>query len=401
MVFFSCIGERASKENNFDLARLIAALLVVFGHSFALNVTSGTDIFRLLHFTSAHRSGLYMFFLMSGFLLTQSIERGADPVFFIKSRLLRLVPGLAVSLIVTLFLIAPFSSWFPFGPAFLKEAARFFLTNLSFLGTESGNFGVFAQNRVPGAVNGSLWSIAWEVKCYLLLFTLLISGVLRRRSTKWAAYGVGSCLVFLFPAFLWEEARGSIYHICVCFFWVGSILYQARNYVPYHWVLPVAGVAAIYGLTDVIPSDTLNFLRWAVIALTPFSIAFCLKPIKLPGDYSYGIYVYAFSIQQILAQLYPALPPLEAFGVSMMLILPLAVLSWHLIESKMLRFKNVPLKSRSNLVFLCGFGLVFVLSLLLRKGQIFWPWLWAAFLLWGAYRLFERRKKRILASLAG
>ena len=54
---------------------------------------------------------------------------------------------------------------------------------------------------------------------------------------------------------------------------------------------------------------------------------------RLPGDFSYGVYVYAFPCQQMLAALLGKdLQPWSFFGLSLLLVLPLGVASWYLVE---------------------------------------------------------------------
>lgn len=394
MLNFKFINDQSKRNNNFDLARLIAALLVVYGHGFAINDSGGySDILRAVKFTSSHRVGVYMFFLISGYLVTQSIERNYEPLFFIRSRLLRIVPGLFVSLVVTLLIILLISNVSIVNLLFSRDAIRFLVMNSSLIDTVSGNFqGVFEGNKIPGVVNGSLWSIKWELKCYFILFFMLISGANTNKFVKIICYLFVFLLVFAFPVSLWKAEFLSINHICVGFFLAGSLVYQCRNYFPISSIFPMVGFLAIYVLFPFVSPGILDCLRWFTVIFLTFSIAFCMKPLKLPGDYSYGIYLYAFPIQQVVATMSPALNPYLAFGFSLILIIPLAVLSWHLVESKMLKLKLTPLWEARSLLFLMVFSVVFLLALYAKRAEMSWVGIGGIFLMLKISFLLSEKK---------
>lgn len=350
-------------RNNFDLVRLIAAILVVYGHAFAIMPPQPyEDALKELGLTAAHRVGLYMFFLVSGFLVTRAIERRADYVFFVKSRLLRIAPGLFVASLVSLAIAAPFSDWKISNSSHWRDAILFVTANTSLMTPIAGvdGFAVFPKNSLPQVINGSLWSIALEVKIYFFLFILHLSGILSTsRAVKIAAYVVVGGVLVLRPE--WLTLQSGIHLTCASYFFAGSAAYQLRRFIPTHPALPAALVAVcIAASLGGVPASLKVPIVHASIFLGVFAIAFGTRQVELPGDYSYGIYLYAFPIQQVIAAKLPALEPNLAFAVSMTLIVPLGVASWHLVESNMLKLKDAPLNHPLLGAFLVGFVLAFV-----------------------------------------
>jgi peptidoglycan/LPS O-acetylase OafA/YrhL len=81
-------------------------------------------------------------------------------------------------------------------------------------------------------------------------------------------------------------------------------------------------------------------------AMTYFILCFSLhpalffRPFTRLGDYSYGLYIYAFPLQQQMAFYHPRLRYLKGLAVVYPIILGVAVLSWHFIEKPALGLKK-------------------------------------------------------------
>src|SRR5215211_6919243 len=171
------------RDNNFDTMRLVAALCVVISHSFPLSygATAVQPIFLLSHGqTNLGTVSVYVFFVLSGFLITGSFER-QPPHRFVLARGLRILPGLAAVLFILTFLVGPILTAIPLGDYFRSgRTYYFFAKNLSLTGYVGELPGVFGTNPVPHKVDGSLWTLSYEAKCYLLVFLVGIAGLLTR-----------------------------------------------------------------------------------------------------------------------------------------------------------------------------------------------------------------------------
>jgi peptidoglycan/LPS O-acetylase OafA/YrhL len=210
-------------KNNFDSLRILAALAVVASHSFPLSYGSNQQepIHRLSGGqTNAGTIAVSVFFIISGYLITQSFERSRGVRTFLISRALRLLPGLAMVLIVLAFVIGPivsavsvheyFCSWQPY---------RFVAINLSLFDTAYNLPGVFLGNPWPDAVDGSLWTLRYEARCYLMVLFLGVSGVLTRLTTLGLLFA--GCLAMKF----WSV--GALMDCYTCFA-AGAVLYLWR-----------------------------------------------------------------------------------------------------------------------------------------------------------------------------
>jgi peptidoglycan/LPS O-acetylase OafA/YrhL len=89
---------------------------------------------------------------------------------------------------------------------------------------------------------------------------------------------------------------------------------------------------------------------WILIPTVTFAFGFAYSPLLnrliRTGDYSYGIYIYAFPVQQTIASFYPKIPIGLYLLVCSFLTFVLAILSWHLVEKYALSLK--PRRAKVN-----------------------------------------------------
>lgn len=284
-------------RNNFDALRLMGAFLVLVSHQFAL---SGRWEPRLVGDHSFGNLGVLIFFSISGYLVTSSWLSDPNMLRFATRRTLRMAPALCVSMPLTWAVIAALGlTGFPDNPRHL--------------------------------VNGSLWTLKYEVACYALL---LVAGMATRR----AALVLAAVLLGYFALSGWQ-AGDTILAYFGLYFAAGSLL---RTYPTLRKPLPtavclVAGCALIHmhqtklGLALVVPPLTI------AIGLRSWPV---LRDIPKIGDLSYGIYIYAWPVQQIgVALMGRQTPYLELLSITVPVTLVLATVSWHLVEKRALRFK--------------------------------------------------------------
>lgn len=330
-----------SHHNNLTALRWLAAGLVLYGHSF---VFLGLPEPRFMGWVSLGPLGVYIFFAISGFLVAQSWGSDPHPVRFLLRRILRIFPGLIVCTVLSVFVLGPFLTSLPLSNYFFHIHTREYFTNIALYITYYLP-GVFETNRIANAVNGSLWSLPVEFSMYLVL---ALFGILRIPRIGWLAAALGLMTLSKFWAMQWPDQliayRTDVRQVVICgvYFWVGAAFFSYK-------ISKMFSTTSIFGAVII----WLSLSRWpeffvmASWVILPFlALAFGLASSPWLSrlakyDYSYGIYIYAFPIQQTVAKFWPHMPIglyLATTGVS---TLVLAALSWHWIESPALKLKPV------------------------------------------------------------
>ena len=282
-------------RNNFNLMRLIAASLVLVSHSFSLSGHGPEPLDTLSgNQTSLGHLCVDVFFVISGFLITESYVRRPSPTSFLLSRALRIYPGLVVALSITAFAIGPVLSTLSVSQYFSTLASfRFVVKNLIF-DTEYILPGMFRGNPYPLAVNGSLWTLQPEVICYLSVL-FLGSLPIAKRFGALLALGILVLLFFIVPVSLKN--------------YIGFGAAFAGGACMFLWRPALNGVVAAACATACLASMFIGgFVPICAIAGAYLVVYLgCARRLLLPdltmhfGDASYGIYIWAFPVQQIVA----------------------------------------------------------------------------------------------------
>ncbi len=333
------VADLLKKENNnLDLLRLVAALAVIYGHAYAI-----TPQAPYIDFVGSHVVGEYsgsiavkFFFLLSGLVVANSLMRSPSLVNFGGARVTRLLPALLVCLAVTTFVVAPLLSTLSFAEYFSDHLPySYFWQGLMFR-PEWALPGLFTTNPTT-AVNGSLWTLPAEAKCYLMLFALAALQALRNHivgSLITAGVMVFLTLIFngVVPGFGAPHSESTLLHV---YFLAGVLLCLFGHFIEISkWT--VLGLIAIISLskeTSILP--TLQIVLLVVAALW-LSTTKAVRAIRLPGDYSYGVYLYGFFIQQCVKAAFPALDLRWHQFICMLIALACGAASWHLLERPMM-----------------------------------------------------------------
>lgn len=326
------------RENNITFLRLIAALMVIWGHSNAVVREGGQDVVtRITGYAHAGGVAVDLFFLMSGYLVTASIVNGGLKRYLV-SRGLRIYPGLWVHLLLVTLVMGPLVTVLPVGDYLADGQTWRYLRKLATgLQTEWFLPGVFEGNK-DKAVNGSIWSIIVEIRMYLLLALVYLLRIYR-----FPAVFNSLCVAVMILSFsgliaIPYLAPGSTDLQVASYFLLGSFLFVNRERIP---VGPMYFLLALFlaGITVGTPKFP---LAYALVLVTGFTwLAFGRQFHWLDRhDYSYGIYLYGWPVQQLVAQAFPAQGPHFNAIVSMIGATALGALSWHFVESPMLRFKD-------------------------------------------------------------
>lgn len=336
--------------SGFDYLRLSLAILVMFGHSFIIT-GNGRLMAEVMPFGLATLRGyaiLPVFFALSGYLVASSLLRSKTLGIFLGLRALRIMPALAVEIGLSALILGPVLTDVSLREYFTdSEFFRYFLNIIGYIHYHLP--GLFMNNPVKNWVNGSLWTVPFEAECYILLAALAAFG-LARRPWLFAVAVVGfTAMLFVYDQYTTRDtslivAAGSTAtgKQLVLFFLGGVSFYLLRDRMPYS--LPLFIVAAVLSAV-MVTSHTL-------IYLAPFPVAYLtayiglLQPKRLPvifsGDYSYGIYLYAYPVQQSVYQLAPAGRDWSGnFLISLLVVCLFAAFSWHAVEKQMLHFKRL------------------------------------------------------------
>jgi peptidoglycan/LPS O-acetylase OafA/YrhL len=340
--------------NNFDTLRLIFAVLVVFSHSFPLG--RGSDATEPLFVATRGQVtvgnlSVWAFFAISGFLITQSWVRSPSPIKFLRRRVARIYPGFIVTAVVSACIIVPHVAN---AQPSVRVVLHWMLDTLR-LQTFQGA-PVFTHNAVPGVLNGSLWSIPFEFWCYLGVLFLGMTRLLPWRHLLIAVFAAAVASHIYLDITGWHpggKLLGVIFGYPVVWatilpFFVAGMLFQLYGG---HRLLrtPLVMLAALLLLvSNFIPHGlTIAMPTCGTYVLMSLAYSPKLHPLHLGryGDFSYGTYLYAFPIQQLLVMhAGGTMAPLKLFALAAPISLAVGALSWFLVErhflSKPTRLKH-------------------------------------------------------------
>lgn len=334
------LREAGYRPAGFDYIRLVLASAVIVWHSFTLLVSP--DAGAVMATTPGGIASsliLPMFFGLSGFLVTGSLERTQSVLGFLGLRALRILPGLVVVSAASALALGPLFTVLPLKDYVADPAFRSYFWN--FIGWIHYDLpGVFLQNPYGSAVNGQLWSVQLELESYLALAGLAFVGLVGR-PRFFALLVVAGQVVLLAQSLRPDAAPVATHRLLVCCFFDGALLYKYRESIP-------ARLDLFFGAV-VLTAACSAFPKGAGLLALPvaYIVAFLgtLNPRRLlivaSGDYSFGIYVWGFPVQQALVALGAA--PLGAglnFMIAYLITFVAAILSWHAVEKPFLRLKG-------------------------------------------------------------
>jgi peptidoglycan/LPS O-acetylase OafA/YrhL len=287
------------ENNNLDLARLLLAAMVVYGHSFSLTpgVGGGTDIFYSLFGIYAGDLAIKSFFFISGLLVGRSLITNRSPLHYVLNRFFRIWPGLVVVIVVMALVTGPLLSTLPFFKYLARPEPYSYVwrqIGLQVFGGQSlGYFdlpGVFETNIYPKNVNAPLWSIGVEVYCYLFLLALfLITGL-----KPWVAALVFTAIFVdsFLPQkviFSWLPQNSTDFSMLPLCFATGTLAAVFATRTKMYMLLGLALLDWL--LLRSLPFPVAGYLIFFVVLLWLFSTPLA-KRLRPPHDISYGLYLW-------------------------------------------------------------------------------------------------------------
>lgn len=332
-----------SRANNFDAVRLLAALSVVFSHSFL--IADGSEANEPFVWLTRNQCilglvGVFVFFIISGYLVTASFCRSPRPGRFAQRRFLRIYPGLAVNVLVCALLIGPLVSSLPLRAYLVEPELGDFLGKALTLNPGPLQLpGVlFVDNSVGLLINGSLWTLRYEMMMYVLVLILGLAGLLRL-STAIVLTGVGLAAVG-FEQQLKPFGDFAEMAWFLGFFGSGMLVYFLRDRLAFNWRGVLIALAALVFFVLIG-----RFIMLFPLAGAYLAIGFArrhdrfLDYSRYVGDLSYGVYVYGWPAEELVMYLSGGRAQWwQIFLGALSLALPAAWLSWHGIEKWALRW---------------------------------------------------------------
>ncbi len=341
-------------NNNLDIFRIIAATAVIVGHSYAISPLPGAQdlMERFLEFTYSGAYAVKIFFFLSGLVVTNSLLEKKNWFHFLVMRFFRLVPALFVTLLFSVLILGPLLTTIPLSSYFYSsETYLYIIKNLIFKTTFELP-GVFTENPYSDVVNGSLWTLRWEVLCYLVLLAIFLLGAFKRR-----IFFIGFFLLLTVEVLLPERVifkiltnDPEVFYTPWCFAF-GAVLISYKDEVYISGKNFLVAVLICLLLKDTVLFEITFYLATFLGILWISTLRF-VRALKPRSDISYGVYLYAFPIQQTIVYFLGV-----QFGILPHILLATAVtfmfgwVSWHVIEKPSMKFaRNIQdAKFRSKL----------------------------------------------------
>ena len=333
------------RENNFDIIRLVAAAMVIVSHASGL----ADPLFTLTNGLTMGTLGVYIFFTISGYLVSQSfIHRSSNTIFFVN-RCLRIFPGLLCVLLFAMVVVGPIFTTRSVKEYFSSSETYMYLGNLTLMKLQYYLPGLFVFDGKQRVVNVPLWTLVFEFAMYIIVAVYGTIGLLKKSPLSIAFQVIALCAAIYG---LLNPEKGGFYLLKVnvklftafySYFFVGALMGYFMDKIKFNaWTLIGLMILWWFSLhTFVFPLICL-----VLTAYTIFYFAFFPKPlgkfITKRGDFSYGLYLYGYVIQNVIVTvLGHHVPVWEMILLCLAGTFPFALLSWFLVEKKALNFKKI------------------------------------------------------------
>lgn len=279
--------------------------------------------------------------MISGFLITKSWVYNPELFAYARKRIFRIVPGYlaasCVSIAVAYIVVS-----------FHKIGLHAILDQMSMFDAISSTV-VFIHNPYPHLINASMWTIHYEIECYMLIAILGMMGLFKHRLAPLLAFLAAIVFTiaqhhYVWTRYIWPIGSFEALSLFSMWYFAGTGFYVYRSSIPRSPLLAAAaGIVLIAtwitGIFDIVMIGTALALPYLLFyfAFTPTKR---LHAIGKYGDFSYGVYLYAWLVQQVIVLWIPGIGPLTLFAIAVPLALLCGILSWHLVEKPFMRRKH-------------------------------------------------------------
>lgn len=341
-----------SRQNNFDMIRFFCATLVIISHSYPLFIGDETRE-PLMIFSGQQLTlggiGVAVFFILSGFLITMSFEKRADFMSFLRGRVLRIFPGLIFMLLLTIFVLGPVFTTQSVTDYFMNFSTyKYFISNVTLFNIQYFLPGVFVNNIYEGVVNGSLWTLFYEFCFYFSIPLLSMLNLLQKKRFKYLVISIfvvnllfeinrGSTILDSMPTIVFN----SVY--LFNYFLAGASVYVYKDRIKFNKNIFFTSLILLISFIYLgLPKTAITLFGTYCLFYLSFFSKKIYSNFNKYGDFSYGLYIYAFPVQQIVSYyLFGKISLLSNFVIVFSISLLLSLLSWHIIEKKALRLKKI------------------------------------------------------------
>lgn len=329
----------SSRSNNFNVIRFVAAIMVIYGHMSAI---MGLPVFNIYN-QAVSTIGVKIFFIISGYLITKSFLKDSNFFRYMVRRCFRIFPGLIAVVLFAIFIVGPKMTQLSITDYFTNPYTWQYLKNIILYPIYSLP-GVFAGYTYPNAINGSLWSLPVEFAMYLILPLLVVFF----KKIKFLKQGIFvTAVLFLIIDYIhiayFNSARIVVWGnnlpdwlSLIPFFFIGSFM-SFKEFKRF-FNLQLATALLVCGSLISLNYAKAEVLLAIVLPYFVLSFALCEKPLFANWfskcDFSYGLYLYGFIVQQILFAI------LKPYNLSLNIMtcvcfavtLLLAIISWYFVE---------------------------------------------------------------------
>lgn len=337
-----------SRNNNFNLLRLLLAMLVILSHSPELvDGNRHREILtRLFGTVSFGELAVDGFFLLSGFLIVQSWHHNPNFLAFLKKRILRIYPAFIVASLVSAFVVGPLGS----NPTqyFTQFNLLQFIKGVTLLHVPIIP-PVFEGQPYP-YVNNAMWTIKYEFLCYLFVALSGIFGIFKNRLLCLILFGItlslsiisGTINYISFNELAFSLTNLASSMLLLAFFCAGGCFYLFNDRIRYktNGVYLAVAILFLCLFSLKIAQFALATFGAYVLFWFAFSQFYFLERFRTYSDISYGVYLYGWPSQKLLLWYFPSLSPWLLFLLACISSCICGFLSWHLIEHPFLDLKR-------------------------------------------------------------